>query len=133
MSEVFDWKVELKDFTQLKVRDKVDWGELVRLQVNRCLMALSDVEQPEMFESHVIGLLNLIPDVLRGEEFNDALKECTEEKEVNDPEYFCGVVSEPIRKVKKNVTDYMKLLILCVNKIQQLGMGMKVKEQAIIP
>jgi len=133
MSEVFDWKTELKDFTQLKVRDKVDWGELVRLQVNRCLMAKSDVEHPEMFEAHVMGLLNLIPLEVRDKDFEKAVKKCTKKKELLDPEYFCGVIIHPIRKVKENVTDYNKLLDVCINKIQSLGMGMKVKEQAIIP
>ena len=133
MSESFDWKTELKDFSQLKVRDKVDWGELVRLQVNRCLMALSDTEHPTMFTNHVIGLLNLIPTDVRDADFNKKIEECTAEKMVKIPEEFCGVILEPIKEKKMRVTDYEKLLSVCISKIQLLGMGMKVKEEAIIP
>ena len=133
MSVEFDWKTELKDFTQLKVRDKVDWGELVRLQVNRCLMSLSDVEHPEMFARHVEGLLNLIAKEVWDEDFEKRVEGCTEEKEVEKPEYWCGVVLEPIPKVKKKVTDYRALFSACISKIQSLGMGMKIKEMAIIP
>jgi len=129
----FDWKTELKDFSQLKVRDKVDWGELVRLQVNRCLMALSDTEHPKMFESHVEGLLNLIATEVRDDDFKKEVEGCTEEKLVKEPEYWCGVVLQPIPEVKRKVTNYRELLNVCINKIQKLGMGMKVKEMAIIP
>lgn len=133
MSEVFDWKTELKDFSQLKVRDKVDWGELVRLQVNRCLMALSDTEHLEMFEQHTIGLLNLIPEDVRDTDFNKKVDECTQEKNVKVPKEFCGVIQQPIQEKKMRVTDFRKLFAACISKIQLLGMGMKVKEEAIIP
>jgi len=133
LSEIFEWKTELKDFSQLKVRDKVDWAELVRLQVNRCLMSLSDTEHPEMFERHVEGLLNLIATEVRDEDFKKEVDACTEEKMVKTPEYWCGVILQPILQVKKKVTDFRKLFDVCINKIQKLGMGMKVKEVAIIP
>jgi len=129
----FDWKTELKDFSQLKVRDKVDWGELVRLQVNRCLMALSDVEHPEMFERHVEGLLNLIATEVRDTDFDKSVQECTQEKNVKKEETWCGIVIEPIPIEQKKLTDFRKLFSVCISKIQSLGMGMKVKEQAIIP
>jgi len=35
--------------------------------------------------------------------------------------------------IKQKVTDYRKLFSVCISKIQALGMGMKVKEEAIIP
>lgn len=133
MSEKFEWKTELKDFSQLKVRDKVDWAELVRLQVNRCLMSLSDTEHPEMFERHVEGLLNLIATEVRDEDFKKAVEECKEKKWVKVPEYWCGIILQPVREVQKEIIDYRKLFSVCISKIQQLGMGMKVKEQAIIP
>jgi len=133
LSEVFDWKTELKDFSQLKVRDKVDWGELVRLQVNRCLMALSDTEHPEMFEQHAIGLLNLIPEDVRDVDFNKKVDGCIEEKNVKVPKEFCGVIQQPIEEKKMRVTDFRKLFAACISKIQLLGMGMKVREEAVIP
>ena len=133
MSEIFDWKTELKDFSQLKVRDKVDWGELVRLQVNRCLMSLSDTAHPEMFESHVEGLLNLIPEDVRDDDFKNKVSGCTEEKMVKQPKEFCGVIIKPIDEKKMKVTDFLKLFTVCISKIQLLGMGMKIKEEAIIP
>lgn len=133
MNEVFDWKKELQDFSQLKVRDKVDWGELVRLQVNRCLMALSDTEHPEMFEKHAEGLLNLIPEDVRDAAFKKNVDECTEEKLVKIPKEFCGVILQPIEEKKLKITDFRKLFAVCISKIQLLGMGMKVKENAIIP
>lgn len=133
MSKTFDWKTELKDFSQLKVRDKVDWGELVRLQVNRCLMSLSDTEHPEMFKRHVEGLLNLIATEVRGDDFKKNVDECTDEKWIERPVRWCGIILQPVTKVKTKVTDYNKLFDVCINKIQKLGMGMKVKEVAIIP
>jgi len=133
LSEVFDWKTELKDFSQLKVRDKVDWGELVRLQVNRCLMSLSDVEHPEMFERHVEGLLNLIATEVRDDDFDKKVGECSEEKMVKQPKDFCGVILQPIEEKKMKITDFRKLFAVCISKIQALGMGMRVKEEAIIP
>jgi len=133
MSETFEWKTELKDFSQLKVRDKVDWAELVRLQVNRCLMSLSDTEHPEMFERHVIGLLNLIPEDVRDEDFKGRVDKCTKEEMVKIPREFCGVILQPIQEKKMPITNFRELFAVCISKIQLLGMGMKVKEQAIIP
>ena len=133
MSEpVFDWKKELKDVSQLKVRDKLDWGELVRLQINRCLMSLSDIEHPKMFESHVQGLLNLIPKDLWDKDFEDTVKKCSEEKDVEKPQHWCGVIIQPIPKVKEKVTNHKELLMLCIGKFHKLGLGMKVKEETII-
>lgn len=115
------------------MRDKVDWAELVRLQVNRCLMSLSDTDHLEMFEQHVIGLLNLIPEAVRDKDFKDKVDKCTEEKLVKIPREFCGVIIQPIAKKKMPITNFRELFAVCISKIQLLGMGMRVKEQAIIP
>jgi len=96
-------------------------------------MALSDTAHPEMFECHAEGLLNLIPEDVRDEDFKNKVDSCTEEKLVKQPKEFCGVIIHPILEKKMKVTNFLKLFAVCISKIQLLGMGMKVKEQAIIP
>jgi len=129
----FDWKEELKDLSQLKVRDKLDYGELVRLQVNRCLMSLSDIDHPEMFASHVQGLLKLLPEEVWDTNFKAKVESCSEEKDVEKPEYNCGVLLNPVPKVKEKVTDWKKLFGACISKIHLLRMGMTIDETTIIP
>jgi len=85
-----------------------------------------------MFERHVLGLLNLVPEELWEKEFEDQVKECTEEKWVKKPEYWCGLILEPIPEVKEKVTDYRRLLSVCIGKMHKLGLGMKVMEDVII-
>lgn len=137
MSEVFDvtfdWKKELKDVSQLKVRDKLDYAELIRLQVNRCLMSLSDIKHPEMFRSHVEGLLKLIPENVWDDGFRKEIESCTERKIVEKPQYSCGVLLQPIPQVEELVTDYHKMFGVCISKIHALGMAMNIKEVTIIP
>ena len=133
MSTKIDLSKELSDLSVLKVRDKLDYGELVRIQINRCSMAKTLIEeQPAVYVGHVKSLLSLIVGNHRDDEFLKKIDACSKLKKIPKPQFWSGVVIRPIRYVVERVTDYEKVYDVCLDKFNLMGLMAKIRPISVI-
>lgn len=93
-----------KDLERPQIGERLDFGMIVRMQVDRCLMAAGD---DYTFAQHVKALEALIPATDITEEYLEEALACTMEFEYSTPVTVCGVPidEEIIKGTSETVTE----------------------------
>lgn len=115
-----------KEAESPQITEKLDFGELVRRQIDRCLMNSQD---EVAYAQHVKSLEALIPTVSLSEEYIEAIEECLIEYELYTPATCCGVaVDEDVIPGSKETvmeTDWHGRFNAAINLFTSMGLTWK--------
>ncbi len=112
-----------KELERPQITERLDFGEIVRRQIDRCLMSAGD---EVAFASHVKALEALIPVSNVTKEYLEELEGCSETFEYTTPMTCCGVaIRDDVLEAKKEEVvevDWSGRFQAAVNLFSSMGL-----------
>lgn len=87
-SKEFQGSRRFSEFESNKIRENFDWAEVVKRQIERCLISNSYTDVS--FTGAVEGLESLLPDDMKDEMYNQDLEVAQNEKTTFTYQTYCG-------------------------------------------
>ena len=104
------------------IQEKLDFGEIVRRQIDRCLMNASD---EIAFAYHVLALESLIPSTNLTDDYLEELEESVQTAQYAYPIMNCGVPVKPSVMPERTETteevDWHRRFTAAINLFESLG------------
>lgn len=111
-----------RDLEQPQIGEKLDFGDLVRRQMDRCLMNAAD---EFTFGAHVKALEAMIPIEDTTPEYFKEIEGCSETFELTSPTVICGVAIDssviPASKQEVVETDWVGRFQAAINLFNSMG------------